>query len=192
MISLSSPHRKKSVKLVTVGTGGVGKTSFIGCVSKQEFSSSYICTIGIDFVLYNYSPSVRAIIWDTAGQERFKSISASYFRGVDAALLFFDLSDIGSFNLLDSWVSMLPVHPKSKKKVPVILVGNKLDLKREVSHDSIKDYCKKREFFYYETSCKENIGIFDPIHKAIQEGLPTAEILNGANSNKNKKSSCCF
>ena len=32
-------------------------------------------------------------IWDTAGQERFQSLGSSFYRGTDACLLAFDLSN---------------------------------------------------------------------------------------------------
>lgn len=182
----------KCVKIVTIGTGGVGKTSFIRRCAGEGFSTSYICTIGIDFIRYTYSPTVKTIIWDTAGQERFKSISASYFRGVDAVLLFYDVTNRESFEKLDSWIAMVPVHPKSNEAIPVVLVGNKIDLagRREVTPEEVRAYCEKRGFYYTETSCKENTGIKDALHKAVLLGLPTATILKG--HDKLEKSSCCF
>jgi len=36
---------------------------------------------------------VRFQIWDTAGQERYNSLAPMYYRGAEAALLVFDISD---------------------------------------------------------------------------------------------------
>lgn len=39
-----------------------------------------------------------AQIWDTAGQERFLAITTTYYRGADALLLVYDLTNRQTFN----------------------------------------------------------------------------------------------
>ena len=42
--------------------------------------------------------------WDTAGQERFRNITASYYRGAAGIMIVFDLTDLESFNNLNTWL----------------------------------------------------------------------------------------
>ncbi|MGH3054673.1 MAG: ADP-ribosylation factor-like protein, partial [Gaiellaceae bacterium] len=42
-------------------------------------------------------------MWDTAGQERFQSLGVAFYRGADACLLVYDVTDPKSLEHLDSW-----------------------------------------------------------------------------------------
>ena len=42
-------------------------------------------------------------IWDTAGQERFQSLGVAFYRGADACILVYDITNPKSFESLDNW-----------------------------------------------------------------------------------------
>jgi Ras-related protein Rab-7A len=42
-------------------------------------------------------------VWDTAGQERFQSLGVAFYRGADACILVYDITDSKSFDNLASW-----------------------------------------------------------------------------------------
>lgn len=42
-------------------------------------------------------------IWDTAGQERFQSLGVAFYRGAEACVLVYDITNPKSFDQLDSW-----------------------------------------------------------------------------------------
>lgn len=42
-------------------------------------------------------------IWDTAGQERFQSLGVAFYRGAEACVLVYDITNPKSFEHLDSW-----------------------------------------------------------------------------------------
>lgn len=42
-------------------------------------------------------------IWDTAGQERFQSLGVAFYRGAEACVLVYDITNPKSFEQLDSW-----------------------------------------------------------------------------------------
>ena len=44
------------------------------------------------------------IKWDTAGQDRFKTITSSYYRGADAIIVVYDLTDRESFSHVQRWL----------------------------------------------------------------------------------------
>ncbi|MCO5602889.1 hypothetical protein L7F22_057028 [Adiantum nelumboides] len=46
---------------------------------------------------------VQLSIWDTAGQERFRSLGAAFYRGADAVVLAFDVSDRASLERTLTW-----------------------------------------------------------------------------------------
>ncbi|XP_035748103.1 ras-related protein Rab-43 isoform X2 [Egretta garzetta] len=43
-------------------------------------------------------------IWDTAGQERFRTITQSYYRSANGAILAYDISKRGSFLSIPRWI----------------------------------------------------------------------------------------
>jgi GTPase SAR1 family protein len=53
----------------------------------------------------------------------------------------------------------------------MILVGNKVDLNREVSTDEGKKLAEFYKIPFFETSAKENIGITECIRKIIKDVL---------------------
>lgn len=60
------------------------------------------------------------------GQERFKSITSSYFRGADGALLVYDASNRATFLGLSSW--LMELNRRCTEPVVKVLVANKVDL----------------------------------------------------------------
>ncbi|CAD6887796.1 unnamed protein product [Tilletia laevis] len=92
------PPPPRSLKLVLIGDGGVGKTTLRSRFLTGHFAPAYRATIGADFLTKTLSlnpddpasPRVTVSIWDTAGQERFASLGASFYRGADAVIIAFD------------------------------------------------------------------------------------------------------
>lgn len=121
-------------------------------------------SIGVDFKLKNIpvdDKRVKLQIWDTAGQERFRTITTSYYKGAQAIMIVFDLTDKDSFDHLKNW--MADIDRFAKDGVMKILVGNKADLdyKRVVSNESAKEFARKYGIEYLETSAKESTNIED-------------------------------
>jgi len=70
-------------KLVIIGNSGVGKSSLLLRFADDQFSESYLTTIGVDFrfrTLPIDGKNVKLQIWDTAGQERFRTITSAYYK----------------------------------------------------------------------------------------------------------------
>ena len=75
------------------------------------------------------STVVRLQIWDTAGQERFRSISKLYYRGANAAVLCYDITDNESFAEMGRW--LLELKNNLGDDVIVHVVGTKSDVVAE-------------------------------------------------------------
>jgi GTPase SAR1 family protein len=76
----------------------------------------------------------------------------------------------------------------------MILVGNKIDLNREVSTDEGKKLAEFYKIPFFETSAKENIGITESVRKIIAdvlEGYQKPEENIKLNQNDNSGSSGC-
>ncbi|KAL4752009.1 hypothetical protein BDW72DRAFT_77693 [Aspergillus terricola var. indicus] len=122
-------------KIVVLGAQGVGKTSLVQRYVKNSFNASATTsTVGASFVTKRVLDSasdtlVRLQIWDTAGQERFRSISRLYYRGANACLLCYDITDESSFNEMTGWLHELKRNLTSDDEPIVIhVVGTKSDI----------------------------------------------------------------
>ena len=54
-----------------------------------------------------FSNQVLPQIWDTAGQERYHSLAPMYYRGAQAAIVVYDITNADTFERAKSWVKEL-------------------------------------------------------------------------------------
>ena len=91
----------------------VGKSSVLLRYSDDQFSSSFITTIGIDFKIKAIQlgdKKIKLQIWDTAGQERFKTITTAYYRGAMGILLAYDVTNAKTFENVKNWMRQIEMH----------------------------------------------------------------------------------
>ena len=99
-------------------------------------------------------------IWDLAGQSRFQFMRSAFIEGSKGAVLVYDVTGRMSFENLDAWLKEL--SGAVKKKPPMILVGNKMDLpNRVVSSKEGKAFAKKNGLAFLESSAKTGDRIDD-------------------------------
>jgi small GTP-binding protein len=158
-------------KVVLVGDAEVGKTSLTTRFAYGTFTDGYISTLGVDFIvkslpLDNYIVKLQA--WDTAGQERYAGVRPIYYRGARGALLVFDITTRQSFVNVDKWLEQ--IHKFSGPEVPIILVGNKIDLleSRVVTTDEVRVYAAQKEMPFFETSAKTDYCVKDVFEKLAE------------------------
>ncbi len=158
-------------KVVLVGDAEVGKTSLTTRFAYGTFTDGYISTLGVDFIvkslpLDNYIVKLQA--WDTAGQERYAGVRPIYYRGAKGALLVFDITMRQSFVNVDKWYDQ--IRKFSGNDVPIILVGNKIDLvdSRVISTDEVQVYAAQKGMPYFETSAKTDYAVNDVFLKLAE------------------------
>lgn len=161
-------------KITLFGPGGVGKTSLLLRYIKDYFSDDLKKTIGSNFLIKDVDidgKNVRLLLWDIGGQPQFHKLRTIYFKGSNGALGVFDLSSNQTLLKIPGWISS--IKKTVKKSIPMILLGNKLDLKRDIDREEAEDLSKRLNCEYMETSAKtgENVELaFEAIAKAcLQE-----------------------
>jgi small GTP-binding protein len=170
-----SPNTSYKFKITLFGPGGVGKTSLLLRYIKDYFSDDLKKTIGSNFLIKDVEldgKNVRLLLWDIGGQPQFHKLRTIYFKGSNAALGVFDLSSQQTLLKIPGWVSS--IKKTVKKTIPMLLLGNKLDLDREVDQEEAEDTAKRLNCEYMETSAKtgENVELaFEKIAKACLQDL---------------------
>ena len=180
MISKKNINKKLSdylFKYLVIGNSGIGKSCLLIRFTDDTFSDSYVTTIGVDFKIKTLDidgKSCKLQIWDTAGQERFRNIISSYYRGAQGIMLVYDITDLESFQNLNSW--LIEIEKNASKNVYKILVGNKCDMEneRKVTVEQGKDFAAQYGMKFFETSAKNSTNVNEAFITMTQEIMKNA------------------
>ncbi|KAG7240487.1 hypothetical protein INR49_026771 [Caranx melampygus] len=153
--TLVRPVRTFRVKMVLLGSSGVGKSSLAVRFVKDEFKSASP-TVGCAYltrVVHLSDVTLRFEIWDTAGQEKYHSVTPLYYRGAQAALVVYDISKRETFVRAQVWLKELEKQYNPESTV-MWLVGNKgdLDQRRQISVQEGQALASDKGLFFTETS----------------------------------------
>ena len=149
-------------KLVLVGDGGTGKTTFVKRHLTGEFEKRYEATIGVEVHPMTFSTTrgqIRFMVWDTAGQEKLSGLRDGYYIGAQCAIIMFDVTSRITYKNVPKWYKDLT---RVCDNIPVVLVGNKVDVvDRKVKARQIL-FPRKHGIQYYDISAKSNYQFEKP------------------------------
>lgn len=175
-IKKAETERKKSFKLIVLGSAAVGKTSLVNRFLKKEQFQDYRPTLGISistqkcYVQGFKDDVINFLIYDLAGQDFFKRVRHEYYRGANCAFIVYDITRRQTFDEgVDFWFQDCR---KEMGTIPFVLIGNKLDLEdqREVSREDGIKKAEELNCFFTETSALKNLNVQDTF-KLIGIGL---------------------
>jgi small GTP-binding protein len=172
------PRITEVIKILVIGEGGVGKTTLIQKLVTGIYSD-HSMTIGVGFASKTMKTAdgreIKLQIWDIAGQPRFRLLLPSAKGGAKGALLVFDLSRPSTFVRLQDWIRLVRTGLPPEKHFPIVLVGAKCDLARNIMADAARQFAVKHNLDgYIETSSKENINVEKPFARLVQLFLSEA------------------
>ena len=149
-------------KLVLCGDGGTGKTTFVKRHLTGEFEKKYIATLGVEVHPMEFCTTrgvIRFQVWDTAGQEKLSCLRDGYYIGAHCAIIMFDVCSRVTYKNVTKWYKELT---RVCEKIPIVLVGNKVDVAdRKVKASQIL-FPKKYGIQYYDISAKSNYQFEKP------------------------------
>ncbi|CEG36872.1 gtp-binding protein gb2 [Plasmopara halstedii] len=153
-----------TLKYIIIGDSEVGKSSLLLQFTEQHFQPIHDLTIGVEFgakLLEVDGRKVKLEIWDTAGQETFLSITRSYYRGADGALLVYDVGRKESFEHLGRWLQECHQNCHNDD-VAIMVVGMKCDMaesEREVTEEEGRSWAESHGLFFIEASAKTALNV---------------------------------
>jgi small GTP-binding protein len=165
-------------KVVMLGDFAVGKTSLVKRFVYDEFSDSYLTTIGVKVtrkdVLINNFVKADLLLWDIAGSDKFIKFTPEYVKGAFAGIIVGDVTRKSSIdNILFHIELLLNVNPEAL----VFIALNKSDLVERteeyisITSDKLKGIAYKS---ITPTSAKDgnNVNVlFQNISMSILQGI---------------------
>eukprot|EP01087_Luapelamoeba_hula_P006219 TRINITY_DN162_c0_g1_i1.p1 TRINITY_DN162_c0_g1~~TRINITY_DN162_c0_g1_i1.p1 ORF type:complete len:215 (+),score=49.12 TRINITY_DN162_c0_g1_i1:64-708(+) len=149
-------------KLILVGDGGVGKTTFVKRHLTGEFEKKYVATLGVEVHPLPFTTNFGQIVfncWDTAGQEKFGGLRDGYYIQGQAAIIMFDVTARLTYKNVPNWHRDLV---RVCENIPIVLVGNKVDVKERKVKAKAITFHRKKNLQYYDVSAKSNYNFEKP------------------------------
>ena len=187
-------------KILILGDPAVGKSCFLARYVENSFENVYMSTAGMDYkykdVELGDGKLIKLQIWDTAGQERYRTLTTNLYKGAVGIVLIYDITNKKTFDNVRSWITS--IEEETSKKIILILVGNKADLKdeRKVQKEEGEDIAKEFNLPFFESSAQSGLNVksvFETLAKLIVE--KKAQSANQGqkltNIKKVEKKKCC-
>ncbi|XP_076270574.1 ras-related protein Rab-18-B-like isoform X2 [Rhynchophorus ferrugineus] len=175
-----------TLKILIIGESGVGKSSLLLRFTEDNFDPEQTLTIGVDFKTKKVTldgNTVKLAIWDTAGQERFRTLTPSYYRDAQGAILVFDVSSYSTFAKLETWLSELDTY-STKNNIVKMIVGNKIDVEnREVTREQAMAFARRHQTLYIEASAKTKHGVQNAFEELVHKIIQTPGLWESYNDN---------
>lgn len=167
----------KTIKVLCLGDGGVGKTSLIRRFAQNKFEKSYLETLGVDItdkVISVNNKNLKLVIWDIAGQDRYKIYRSAFYQGTEALIVVADVTNPTTFDNLQIWKK--EIDKFLGIQLPTVFLANKCDLEnqRRVMKNEILQVGKLLNLyddFIFETSALEGTNVKNAFAKLAQLSL---------------------
>lgn len=170
---------RKLVRMTIVGDGAVGKTTLVQALIEK--TTDYVNGSNPNEVLdkkeITRTPFMEIESWaykdlhfqcyDLAGQRTpgghpLDLIKDQVIKSIDIYIFVFSVDRYESFENLNNWMELMNLDHKYKNgKIGLILVGNKIDLEKNISDELVESVVGKRKYFqrYIETCSLDGRGI---------------------------------
>lgn len=169
----SSPAAlSREYKLVMLGAGGVGKSAMTMQFISHRFPEDHDPTIEDAYkirIRIDDEPANLDIL-DTAGQAEFTAMRDQYMRAGEGFIICYSITDRRSFHEVREFKQLI-YRVRRTDDTPVVLVGNKSDLKqlRQVSKEEGLALAREFNCPFFETSAAYRYYIDDVFHALVRE-----------------------
>ncbi|TXT55499.1 MAG: Small GTP-binding domain protein [Promethearchaeota archaeon] len=160
------PRGEYSGKIILTGDYSVGKTSLVRRFVENKFKDNYLPTIGVDItkkeVELDEETKVNFILWDIGGQrQQMQPYRKRFYQGANAALIVVDRTREKTLESVETWYN--DIKESVSMKIPIVITGNKSDLKDEIviSEQDIRKKADEHGFHYIITSAKTGENVSD-------------------------------
>jgi len=182
------------IKLVVLGSGGVGKSALTVQFVQSLYVEKYDPTIEDSYrklVEYDNGQYLLEIL-DTAGTEQFTAMRDLYMKNGQGFVLVYSIVSQGTFNELPSLYDQI-CRVQDKDKFPLVIVGNKADLadQRIVTTEQGKALAQKFGCVFLEASAKTRTNVDQTFYSVLKQVISmTPNLSNTRGKGKSKSKNC--
>ena len=167
-----------SIKIIIIGDSGVGKSSLLYSYLNNKPCLYPISSISLDCQSKKIKINnnlVNLIFWDTVGQESFLSITKSYYRNSQIAILVYSVDDLQSFTNLTKWIDI--INQYNTEPVLKVIVGDKIDSvkKRQVDKKEAEEFAQNNDMLYFELTQNDPVIVRESIAKIVKSYIDNIE-----------------
>ena len=134
--------------------------------SAGESESLLLSTMKVGVVRPNDYDYVKCCFWDTSGSKNYQCLAQTYYTGIAAVVVVFDLSSQSSYNNINSYIARVIQKNTCNHSHPILVLGNKLDkrairfTKKQVFEALCFDF-PHENIRYEEVSCIDKMNSLD-------------------------------
>ncbi|CRL07207.1 CLUMA_CG020190, isoform A [Clunio marinus] len=186
------PEQSNDYRVVTFGSGGVGKSSLVLRFIKGTFPTNYIPTIEDTYrqVITCNKNICTLQVTDTTGSHQFPAMQRLSITKGHAFILVYSVCSRQSLEELKPiWQLIKEIKAENLSSIPVMLVGNKIDESaelREVSHIEGQAQAAEWGVQFMETSAKTNHNVTELFQELLNMEKNRNVSLTDSKSNKKK------
>jgi len=166
------------LKLVVLGSGGVGKSALTVQFVQGIFVEKYDPTIEDSYrkLMEIDGNQYMLEILDTAGTEQFTAMRDLYMKNGQGFVLAYSIIAQSTFNDLPDLREQI-LRVKDTDKVPMVVVGNKCDLsdQRIITTEQGQALATKFGAVFIEASAKTKINVDQIFHELVRQIAPTID-----------------
>lgn len=108
-MQMADEDNNLSCKIVLIGETGVGKTSIINRLTKNQFEENEESTMGAAYANHTIrlkklkNKELKVNIWDTAGQEQYRSLAKVFYKEAAIAILVYNITKRDTFTEMKNY-----------------------------------------------------------------------------------------
>jgi small GTP-binding protein len=168
-------------KVLLIGYSDSGSIDYLKSFGDSWFKENTKLSIGISFEVKKIMIehlNIKLQIWDLSIKDRWRDMVPYYCRGAVGAILMFEISNSNTFHMLSKWVKIIRDNTKN---IPVILIGNKNDLNRQVTEEQSLDFVRSEQLNGY-IECNvltgENVNkVFESLTRMILTNIKPKSLI---------------
>jgi len=164
---MAETDSSNAIKLIVMGSGGVGKSAMTVRFTAGNFVEHYDPTIEDSYqkTVVVDGAAVHLEILDTAGQEEYSALRETFMATGHGFVLVYSVTDDASFEKLTEMHERIKTIMGERKEsdIPIVLVANKCDVAEE---DKAVDRSEGENLqatfgatHFFETSAKQNLNV---------------------------------
>ena len=154
---------KATIKVVLLGSEGVGKSSILNRFVYNDFKEEVDSTNGASYAPKTLPVSggkeMKFDVWDTAGKEKYRTLNRFFMKDALFAIFVYDPFNKDSFDNLEWYISTM--KEIGLKNCLYVVAENKTDRKdrvKEVSEEEGKEYARQNKAIFRAVSAKTGEG----------------------------------